>query len=56
MPARTTTLEIRICSDLPTLNLIGDAVGYSFAETHVPTPAPAGVAALAAMGALRRRR
>jgi len=52
----STTLEIRIYADLPTLNLIGDGVGYYFAEPHIPAPAPAGLAALAAMGALRRRR
>ena len=50
-----TTLEIRIYADLPTLNTIGDGVGYYFAEPHVPAPASTGVLALAALG-LRRRR
>ena len=51
-----TTQEIRIYADLPTLNLIGDGVGYYFAETHVPAPASMGVLVLAGLGMTRRRR
>jgi MYXO-CTERM domain-containing protein len=51
-----TTLEIRIYADLPALNLIGDGVGYYFAEPHVPAPTAGGVLVLAALGATRRRR
>ena len=51
-----TTLEIRIYADLPTLNSIGDGVGYYFAEPHVPAPASVGVLAMAAIGLGRRRR
>ena len=52
----STTLEIRIYADLPTLNTIGDGVGYYFAEQHVPAPASAGLLAIAALGLGRRRR
>ncbi|MFO0830955.1 MAG: PEP-CTERM sorting domain-containing protein [Phycisphaerales bacterium] len=51
-----TTLEIRIYADLPTLNPIGDGVGYYFAEQHVPAPASLGLMTIAAIGMSRRRR
>jgi hypothetical protein len=51
-----TTLEIRIYADLPALNLIGDGVGYYFAEEHVPAPGSAGLIVAAGWGLTRRRR
>ncbi len=51
-----TTQEIRIYADLPTLNSIGDGVGYYFAEAHVPAPASAGLITIAAIRLTRRRR
>jgi hypothetical protein len=51
-----TARYIRVYGDLPPLNLIGDGVGYYFAEV-VPEPASLGMFAMAfASGCLMRRR
>lgn len=52
-----TTQEIRVYADLPTLNTIGDGVGYYFAEL-VPEPGSFALCAcgLFSLGVFRRRR
>jgi len=49
------TKKIIVYADLPALNLIGDGVGYYFAEV-VPEPASLGMLGIAGIVALRRNR
>jgi hypothetical protein len=50
------TQKILVYADLPSLNPIGDGVGYYFAEAHVPEPTSIGALAVGGGMLLLRRR